>query len=144
MPSLVRPWTQPSFAAGQTVTLVAQHTLPSLAVTCTPSARLQPFTKGLAIPSSTLERVKAEPHAPGEQVCAAPSPDDLAPLPTLGPPTTRPVSRNPSSMSIRRLASNRPVLHCKVDLPPVPSFPSGSLRGNTPTVTPSLTPGQAA
>lgn len=32
-------------------------------------------------------------------------------------------SSAPSSMSLRRLASNRPALHCHVDLPPIPIFP---------------------
>lgn len=53
----------------------------------------------------------------------------------------RAVSRNPSSMSFRRLASNRPALQCKVDMPPAPIFPSELC------VTPAtglLTPSKAA
>ena len=61
-------------------------------------------------------------------------------LSVQGPPAIRTVSRNPSSMSLRRLASNRPALQCKVDMPPAPVFPSSLHIPTTPGL---LTPGKA-
>ncbi|EPS94685.1 hypothetical protein FOMPIDRAFT_1019869 [Fomitopsis schrenkii] len=61
---------------------------------------------------------------------------DLPDLSAPGLPEIPAVSRNPSSMSLRRLASNRPTLQRKVDMPPVPIFPSASRLAVTPIISP--------